>query len=801
MGRRARLAWTAIASCLLAAGLWLGLQYGAGYDPGVAAGLGVGLSALLGGLGGVWSQLPVEPTSGGPALAASSSDLESVTGTFADRADEWAEIKRLATGARSGKSVRLVILIHGMPGVGKSEFALCAAHKLIAEFDRYARRRHLPLLARQVKLHGAAGVSPTDLRDALRKQMDPRGENPELAKMDLGDLSAEWRKYLQGKLLILVLDNVRDEAQVEAFLPGESPCVVLVTGRRMLQGLLASGVRSFPLNVLSPAGAVAMMENIIGPRTLSEDDARAIGDIARLCDYQPLAIRLAAQPLAGRPGFSVARQRALLESQPELLPALDKQARQGRSGRDGVVRAFDLSYSQLTDSAKVMLRRLSLAPVPAPGITAVAVLADLPRDAATACLEELVLESLVTEDGGGECYTMHDLLKEYGRSLAQSDDPADTEAAVARLLSYYSHAASRVDSLLTRQPPPDAIGRQAPAVSEVFPDVASAVGWARAELPNLLACADYVVGEAERSGRPEVHAWVVSFATVLAGILRNEGQWRRSADLQTSAAESARIIGLPLAEANALAERGLLRRLMAELDDSAVDLDRAIVVYREAGGAAGRTGEAHARNTYGVVLDQLGRPEEASQELTIALGMHRQANEPLGEANVLHDQGMARFFSKNYADATLLINRALDLYRSVDHPLGVAHAYSNLARAQQYTGDEEAALANLEAAQGLYRDLGNRLGEINVLVRLGRLLGRDQHSRAVQALTQAAELSREIGNYAAEVDALDELGDVWHATGESRAAVATWSRALSRAREYGIERDATRLAAKIRRGG
>jgi len=787
-------------SGLLGAGLWLGLQYGAGYDPATAAALGIGLWTLLGTLGAAWSQLPVEAPRGLEA-AASSSDLERVTGTFADRANEWAEIKELALGVRDGGSEHLVVLIHGMPGTGKSEFALHAAHRLAEEFADYARREKLTVLARRVKLYGTAGVSPTDLRDALRRQLDPRGENPQLAKMDLADLAAEWRKYLHGKLLILVLDNVRDEAQVEPFLPGASPGVVLVTGRRMLQGLLASGVRSFPLRVLGPAGAIDMVKNIIGPRIVSEDSEKAIAEIARLCDYLPLAIRLAAQPLAGRPGLSVARQQELLAGQPDRLSALDRHAAQGPGGSECVVRAFDLSYGQLTDNARLLLRRLSLAPVPDLGVAAATVLADLRRDIVRACLEELALESLITEeDDGGQHYTIHDLLKEYGRSLARDDDPAANEAAVARLLGYYSHAAAQVDRLLTRQPPPEAIRRQAPAVSEVLPDLVDAVRWARAELPNLLACADYAVREAGRTGRREDHAWVITFATVLAGILRNEGRWRRSIDLQTDAAESARLIGLPLAEANALAERGLLRRLTTEPNESAADLVRAIGVYQQAGGAAGRAGEAHARNTYAVVLDQLHRPDEASQELTAALDLHRAANDPLGEANVLHDQGMASFFRENYAEAARLTGQALTLYRSVDHPLGLAHAHSNLARVQQHTGDEKAAAANLEAAQRLYRDLGNRLGEINVLVRLGQMLGRDQRKRAVQTLTQAATFSRDIGNHLTEVDALNALGDVQQAAGNSRKAVAAWTRALTIAREHGIEREATKLVAKIGRG-
>lgn len=332
-----------------------------------------------------------------------------------------------------------------------------------------------------------------------------------------------------------------------------------------------------------------------------------------------------------------------------------------------------------------------------------------------------------------------------------------------------------------------------------FADRPSVIKWVRAEIYNLLACADYVVQNAEDNDRREENSWVVLFAHALAGILRNESQWRRSIELQTRAVKSGEKIHVPLAVANALSERGILYRLTAELDSAAADLTRAISIYRQVGGAAGQTGEAHALNTYGVVLDQRDERDEGRRRLSEALDIYRRVNDPLGEANVLHDQGMAEFFAGNFDMAAQLLGQALELYKSVDQPLGMAHAHSNLARAQHSVGDERAAADNLQSARVLYRDLGNQLGEINVLVRLGAVLRQQDRDGAVEILNESIGLSLGIGNQLARIHALDELGEIYLADGDTTAALDTWSRALKIAREHGVLREAAKLTDKIRR--
>lgn len=790
--------------CACGAALWAILQFSAGVDPGIASASAAGLAAVVVAVLGPWALAEPPPPLGpspGTELPAvtdtgtvkpNTGTLKRVKRFFADRTEEWAKVQDEVRAATNSDPVCEAFMIYGMPGIGKSEFAQHAARKILDEVSGYASRAGLELIARQVELHGLEGLARTNPRDALRALLDLDGPDPQRAKMSLDDLAAEWRIHLQGKFLVLVLDNADSVSQISPFLPGGTSFILLITGRRKLKGMADDDLTPFPLKELPEDGAVQMIKNITGP-THDAEDQQATVEISRLFGCHPKAIALAVSDLVGNAHVTLADRLAELKGHPNLLLAADDYADE-ESGR--VAWSFDLSYTHLSENSQLVLRRLALAPVPVVSVEAATALADLPRDVVAASLRELALGTLLDDDGR-QSYQMHDLVRRYARSLAARDDAAANRDAVNRLLAYYWAAAATVDVVFTRQPAPRAIDLPVPTVQHHFADRSSVIEWARAELANLLVCADYVVRRAENSDDREENSWVVLFADALAGILRNDGHWRRSIELQTQAVISAERIQAPLAVANALSERGLLHRLTAELQPAVDDLERAISIYREIGGEAALAGEANALNTYGVVLDQLDRQDEGRQRLGEALDICRRINYPLGEANILHDQGMADFFARNYDEAVQLLQQALELYRAVGQPLGMAHAYNNLARAQQLAGDNRASADNLEAARELYGELGNSLGVINVLIRLGTVLRQSDRERAVRILNEVVAKSIDIGNQLARIDALDALGEIYINDGETGAALSVWSQALQIAREHGVQREEAKLAAKI----
>lgn len=795
MGYRARLVVTAGASLGSGAALWAVLEPGLGVDHATAVTAAAALAGVVVALGCVWAAVPgVSSTRRSQrGTGPDTGTLRAVKSFFTGRAKDWAVVEAAVDATTTRHGVRAELLIHGMPGVGKSEFSKYVAHRLLAKFSKRARKAKLEMLPEQVDLRGLEGLARKDPKDVLHGLL---GKDPKLSSMDVDQLSAEWRKRLKGKFLILLLDNVDEEGQVLPFLPGGSWYVVLVTSRRLLPGLLAEGIKPIHLSPLPAEDAAKMIKSIVG-REATEQDDQAIKGIAELCGCHPLAITLATVPLAGRPNVSFADRLVQLENVPDRLLAIDEYA--GRESR-GVAKSFELSYTQLPQESKLILRRLGLAPVPDISVEAATALADLPGDMVRSGLELLAREALIEEDARG--YHLHDLVRHYARSLAGQDDSAERAAAVNRILAYYCEAAAYVDSIFTRQPPPPSIQPPAATVHHSFTDRLSTIAWARAELENMLACADHAVRSADGAGHDEENEWVVMFAGALAGILRNEGRWPRSVELQTSAIASAKQLGLPLGEANALHERGLLRRLMGDLDDAVADLEQALALYRDIGGTAGETGQAHVLNTYGVVLDQAKHPVEGRQRVNSSLDICRRLGYALGEANALNDLGMAEYFAGHYPQAVELLSQALSLYQSVDQPLGSAHAHAYLARAQRNAGLGSQAAENLEAAQALYHDLGNQLGEVTTMVELGTVLrGQRDYSRAENVLSNAIELSERIGNQLGLVTALEELGTLHDAEGDTPGAVDLWMRALEICRNHGIRREEARLREKLRSRG
>jgi hypothetical protein len=89
---------------------------------------------------------------------------------------------------------------------------------------------------------------------------------------------------------------------------------------------------------------------------------------------------------------------------------------------------------------------------------------------------------------------MHDLIREYARSLTpMSDSAADPELAIERSLNYYQHIAQVADSHLARRSCPAATvaAISAPLAAPNVPDRDRAQEWMTTERHNVLAGIDH----------------------------------------------------------------------------------------------------------------------------------------------------------------------------------------------------------------------------------------------------------------------------------------------------------------------
>jgi class 3 adenylate cyclase len=424
---------------------------------------------------------PLRTVPGGAAAATRTlpRDLASFTG----RQEELAALVEAAAG--TGR-VLGIHAIGGMAGVGKTAFAVHAAHRLASRFP--AGQIFLPL-------HGhTPGQQPVDPTDALASLLLTAGISAAQIPAGLEARMALWRDRLAEEQLLLILDDAAGSEQVRPLLPGAGGSLVLVTSRRHLTALEDATVIS--LDTLPPGQAAGLLVRLAGRVGLSPQDP-GVAEITRLCGYLPLAIGMVARQLHHHPAWTAAGRAA------ELAAAVDRLELLATENLS-VAAAFNLSYSDLTPGQQRLFRRLGLHPGADIDGYAAAALDSTDQGAARHSLEALYDQYLLAEPAQGR-YRMHDLIREHARALAGRLDPDDDrDEATARLLDYYQYAAALADALITRHSRPGP-ARAESAGGTVVPALAGreqALAWARAERASLIACLTTPPSPASTPGLP-----------------------------------------------------------------------------------------------------------------------------------------------------------------------------------------------------------------------------------------------------------------------------------------------------------
>ncbi len=236
--------------------------------------------------------------------------------------------------------------IDGMAGVGKTTLAVHAAHQLAGAFPD--GQFFLPLHAH------TRGQRPVEPTDALASLLLTAGFPAAQIPPGLEARAARWRDHVAGKKVLLVLDDAVGHEQVRPLLPGTPGSLVLVTSRRRLAALHDAVVIS--LDTLPPGEAAALLVRLAARPGLGGGDP-AVGEMARLCGYLPLAIGMLASQLRHHPAWSAEQLAARLATARDRLALM-------RAEDVSVAAAFELSYANLTVGEQRLFRRLGLVPGP-----------------------------------------------------------------------------------------------------------------------------------------------------------------------------------------------------------------------------------------------------------------------------------------------------------------------------------------------------------------------------------------------------------------------------------------------------
>jgi Cdc6-like AAA superfamily ATPase len=192
-----------------------------------------------------------------PAAQVTPRQLPPDVSHFTGRAAELDRLDALLGTSGAGKPATVVITaINGTPGVGKTALAIRWAHRMASAF---------PDGQLYASLRGHAVTGPADPLAVLARFLRDLGIAPGHTPGDLDEAAALYRSLLNGRRILVVLDNAASSGQVRPLLPGTPDCAVIVTSRSRLPGLGAhDGATQVTLAPFLPDEAARLLRQILG---------------------------------------------------------------------------------------------------------------------------------------------------------------------------------------------------------------------------------------------------------------------------------------------------------------------------------------------------------------------------------------------------------------------------------------------------------------------------------------------------------------------------------------------------------
>lgn len=647
-------------------------------------------------------------------------------------------------------SVMAVSALAGIGGVGKTTLAVHVAH---------AARPRFPDGQLYVNLQGADArfAEPEAvLGSFLRALGTPDSAIPD----SLDDRSALYRSALDGRRVLILLDNARDAAQVRPLLPGTEGCATLVTSRVRMVDL--AGAHLVDLDVMSPEEALQLFTRIVGQERVTSEREASL-DVVAACGFLPLAIRIAASRLASRRTWTVSVLAAKLADERRRLDEL-------QAGDLAVKATFELGYGQLEPAQARAFRLLGLADGPDISLAAAAAVLDLPTHDTEDLLESLVDTSLLESAAPGR-YRYHDLVRLYARACAERDEQPrnGSDLALSRLLDFYLATAARV---YTIERPGDRLqDHLEPTEYEglVFTDRHEAQDWLYAESDCLLACARQAAGGA----RLRVAVDLLWAAQDLAESGANSKSYETAARSALAAA---------LAAGDARTE-GRARTSMTNVHLVAGRYEDADEEARQAAALAGSVQDPApvywSDNDRGIIAFNQGRFGDAEAHLFKAMeGSRADGNLP-GEASALCNLSRIQLSMGRTSRAIALAEQGVEAYDTIGHTLRLANARYALGVALTHAGRHTEALEQLAEALERFETNRQRLWEGTTHFRISEThLAARRAASAAQHAEQALAIGC-IGGDRTRANVLTTLGKALESLGQADRARVCWREALA----------------------
>ena len=653
-----------------------------------------------------------------------------------------------------------ITIVTGTAGVGKTALAVHWSHKIANRF---------PDAQLYVNLRGYDPGEPIQPIRALGGFLAALGIPADRIPVETDEAASLYRSMLSGRNVLVVLDNAGSADQVRPLLPGSSCCLVLVTSRDRLAGLVArEGARTLSLDVMPSDEAVDLLARVLGPERICAELPATV-ELAAACGRLPLALRISAANLADQPHRSIAEHRDELMAG-DRLAALEIDG----DAQTAVGAAFDQSYATLSDDSRRTFRRLGL--VPGADFTAevAAALLDVPGPAATRLMSRLADAHLVERTGPGR-FTFHDLFRDYARSrAAEEESEQDRAASVARLYDYYLHqadaAARRLYPTILRLPVPGGPRGE-------FADHEAAFGWLTGDCQNIISAAL----QAEERGMPQM-AWLLADATrVFFWLRRDAVAWPMMA---VAAAATARAHGNLRERTIGQFSLGVAHMCAARYRQAAEAYVEALPLTQESGWVEA---EAACLANLGTLWLELGENARAGADYRRAEELYRQLELPAQQALHLSSLASVEMRAGRLDQAASYMAASDDLFGRVDAP--AIHVVALVAGCdlERQRGRYGVATAYANRVVEMAEQVGRtdaKAGALSQLALVSLAIGRP--TDALQQAQTAIELGAHVSDRGLEAELLNVLGHVDTGLGRYEPAIGQFLSALAVTREPGI---------------
>ncbi|NDK26671.1 tetratricopeptide repeat protein [Streptomyces sp. TR1341] len=695
---------------------------------------------------------PSAPVAEPPAAPVRPAQLPASVPDFTGRASFVDELSAvLASAVETEGSVMAVSAMAGIGGVGKTTLAVHVAHRARASF---------PDGQLYVDLQGA-GPRPAEPETVLGSFLRALGTADSAIPDSLEERAALYRSVLDGRRVLVLLDNAKDAAQVRPLLPGTEGCAALVTSRVRMVGL--AGAHLVDLDVMSPDEALALFTRIVGAERVTPERDAAL-DVVAACGFLPLAIRIAASRLAARRTWTVSVLAAKLADERRRLDEL-------QAGDLAVKATFELGYGQLDRVQARAFRLLGLADGPDISLAAAAAVLDLPLESTEDLLESLVDTSLLESAAPGR-YRFHDLVRLYARACAERDEqpPSERGAAMSRLLDFYLATAAQVYAM--ERPGDRVVDHLRPTVYPGlrFEDRHQAQDWLYAEAVSLLACVRQFAGAGTLPRAIDL-LWT---AVDLTESGANSREYDAAALALLDAARSSGDGPAQVRASVVLANAHQLSGRFAEADESAQES------LRLGASCSDPLARCWAANIRGAMAFYQRRYDDAEKHLKQALADFRDCADRAGEASVLCNLSRIHVVTGRPHSAVELAQQGVDMYETLGHAVKNANGRYALGMALTQNGRHLEAAERLREALRVFRESRQRLWEGMTLFRLAELdLTAERPAQASANAEAALTVLRGIGGEWRRGNVLTVLGRALDGIGQSGRARVCWQEALS----------------------